>query len=106
MAVNVPLHIAWQGVPYTLYECQLACALTIYVRFEDETPLDDITVGQVIGASSGLQNVTCAGLVDHLKKTKDVYPDVLAGKGEWRKWALDAWKKWLDPEAAPVGSWP
>lgn len=106
MSVYPNLHIAWQGVPFTLYECQLACALTIYVTFEDGTPLDDTTIGKVIGAASGLENMNCAGLVDHLKRTDNIYPEVLAGGHEWSQWARDAWSMWLDPQAAPVGSWP
>lgn len=100
------LHIAWQGVSFTLNECRLACALTLFVRFEDGTPLDDITLGQVVGASSGLKNMNCAGLVNHLRLTKNVYPDVLAKSKPCAKWARDAYNKWLDPEAPPTGWWP
>ena len=101
-----PLHIAWQGVPFTLYECQLACALSIYITFEDGTALDDTTIGQVLGASSGLQNVNCDGLVAHLQETNNVYPHVLEGGEAWAKWARDKYNRWLDPKAAPVGTWP
>ena len=87
MSANPPLHIAWHSVPFTLVECQLACALSIYIRFEDGTPLDDTTIGEIIGASSGLQNVNCAGLVNHLKLTNNVYPEVLAGGPAVAKWA-------------------
>ncbi|CAF9939509.1 MAG: hypothetical protein ALECFALPRED_008159 [Alectoria fallacina] len=87
-----PLHIAWHGVPFTLYECRLACALALYVTFEDGTPLDDGTIGQVIGASSGLQNVDCAGLVEHLRLTNDVYPQVRDGGEAWAVWARDAYR--------------
>ena len=73
---NPSLYIAWLGAPFTLEECQLACALSIYVPFEDGTTMDDTTIGQVLGASSGLENVNCAGLVEHLKETDNVYPQV------------------------------
>ena len=101
-----PLHILWQGIPFTLYECRLACALAIYVQFEDGTPLDHITIGKVISASSGLQNMNCAGLVDYLRLTNNVYPEVLVCSAGWARWARDAWNMWLDPMAAPDGTWP
>lgn len=84
---NPNLYIAWHGVPFTLEECQLACALSIYITFEDGTRLDDTTIGQVLGASSGLKNVNCAGLVAHLKETDNVYPAVLNGGDQWAQWA-------------------
>ncbi|CAD6583751.1 MAG: hypothetical protein ASARMPRED_001494 [Alectoria sarmentosa] len=101
-----PLHIAFRGVPFTLHECRLACALTLYVTFEDGSPLDEATIAQVIGASSGLQNVDCAGLVEHLRRTDDVYPEVRDGGEAWAVWARDAYGRWLDPMAAPMGGWP
>ena len=73
---NPSLYIAWLGAPFTLEECQLACALFIYVNLEDGTTMDDTTIGQVLGASSGLENVNCTGLVAHLKETDNVYPQV------------------------------
>ncbi len=107
-AAPPPLHIAWNGVSFTLHECQLACALNIYLQFEDGTPLDEKIIGEIIGAFSGLQNMNCAGLVDHLRVTNNVYPDVLADGDHnmFATWARDAWNKWQDPAAAPVGMWP
>lgn len=107
-AAPPPLRIAWNGVSFTLDECQLACALNIYVQFEDGTPLDEKTIAEIIGAFSGLQKMNCAGLVDHLRLTNNVYPNVLADGPHkmFATWARDAWNKWLDPAAAPVGMWP
>ena len=68
-------------------KCQLACALTIYICVEDRISLETTTIGERIGASSGLQNVNCAGLVNHLRLTNNVYPE---GGPEWAKWARDA----------------
>ena len=61
----------WHGDPFSYW---LAYALALYVQFEDGTPLNNSTIGQVIGASSGLRNMDCADLVDHLRLTKNVYP--------------------------------
>ncbi|KAF6241836.1 hypothetical protein HO173_000548 [Letharia columbiana] len=102
MSANAPLHIAWRGVPFTLYECQLACALKIYVKFEDGTIPDDQTIGQVIGTSSGLQNMDCGGLVAHLRATNDIYPEMLAGGEPTAIWATNVWNTWLDPCAGPA----
>ena len=100
------LHLIWHGTPFTLDECRLACALAIHVCFEDRTPLDHITIGRVIGAPKGLQEMNCEGLVDHLRDTNDVYAEVASGGSKWGDWAQNAWNKWLDPKAAPLGSWP
>ena len=100
------LYIAWHGVPFMLEECQLACALSVYVTFEDGTRLDDTTIGQVLGASSGLENVNCAGLVAHSQETDNVYPQVLNGGGQWAQWARYKYNRWLEPAAAMPGTWP
>lgn len=106
MSVNQPFHLLWQGIPFTLHECELVCALSLYVQFEDGTPLDDSTIGQVIGACSGLQNMNCIGLVDHLRLTKNVYPQILSDGNVWYHCARTAYNKWLDRHAAPIGFWP
>lgn len=101
-----PLYMAWNGAGLTLDECKLACALTLYVRFEDGTTLDDATISKVIGAASGLKNQDIHGLVDHLRRTNDVYPDVLAHGQEMAVWARHSYNFWLDRWTAPVGQWP
>lgn len=100
------LHIAWNGIPFTLLECQIACALSIYITFEDGTPIDDKTIGEVLGSNSGLQPMNCNGLVAHLKETNDVYPTALNGGQEWADWVRNIYNQWLDPMAAAVGQWP
>ena len=100
------LYLAWEGTPFTRYECQLACALRLYVHFEDDTPLDDQTIGRVIASSSGLEKVNCAGLVDHLRRTNDLYITVSTERKMWTLWARNAWVMWLDPKAPSVGKWP
>ena len=99
-------HLIWHGTPFTLNECRLACALAIHVCFEDRTPLDHITIGQVIGAAKGLKEMNCEGLVEHLHHTNNVYPEIASGGDALGDWAQNAWNKWLDPKAAPFGSWP
>ena len=106
LAPSRNLHLVWHGTPFSLYECKLACALAIHVCFEDKTPLDHITIGKVIGAASGLKGMNCEGLVDHLRQTNDVYPEVAGGGYQWGDWAQNAWNMWLDPEAAAIGTWP
>ena len=96
----------WGNTPLTREDCTLACALRIYVKFEDGTELDDTTIGEVVGYYNGLDDVKCTGLVEHLRQTDNVYPRVLAGGVEMAVWARDMWNHWLDPAAAPVGSWP
>ncbi|KAM0804786.1 hypothetical protein BDR22DRAFT_549967 [Usnea florida] len=100
------IHLIWHGTPFTLNECRLACALAIHVCFEDRTPLDHITIGRVIGAAKGLEEMNCEGLVDHLRNANDVYAEVASGGNQWGDWAQNAWNLWLDPKAAPLGSWP
>ena len=101
-----PLYILWNNVGLTLDDCRLACALRIYNHFEDGTPLDDVTIGQIVGATCKLDPMDCTGLVSHLRETKNVYPQVLAGGRPVADWARNAWNKWLDADAAPVGQWP
>ena len=96
----------WNNVALTRHDCKLACALSIYIRFEDGTPLDEETIGKVVGETSGLSAINCTGLVDHLRQTSDVYPEVLAGGEEMVKWVRDIYNKWLDSCAAPIGQWP
>ena len=55
LAPSRSLHLVWHGTPFSLNECKLACALTIHVCFEDKTPLDPITIGQVIGSGKRAQ---------------------------------------------------
>ena len=106
LAPSPSLHLVWHGISFTLYECRLACALAIHVCFEDKTPLDHVTIGRVVGAASGRKNLNCEGLVDHLYHTKNVYPEVASGGQQVGDWAQNAWNLWLDPQAAPIGSWP
>lgn len=106
-----PLHIMWNKVSFTRRQCQLACALNIHVKFEDGSPLNIDTINQVVGLDSNLELLDCTGLVPHLKATKDVYPEVEAendeeAKAGWANWARAAYNQWLDPEAAPIGTWP
>lgn len=96
----------WGKTPLTREDCTLACALRIYVKFEDGTDIDDITIGKVVGHYNKLQDVDCTGLVEHLRRTDNVYPGVLAGGIVIAVWARDMWSHWIDPCAAPVGSWP
>ncbi len=98
-----PFYITWKSAFFTLNECKLGCALVIYVRFEDGTPLDETTIGEIIGAPSGLKGLDVTGLVDHLQETNNVYPDILKGGEPMAAWARDAWNHWLDPQAAPLG---
>ena len=101
-----PLHMLWHKLPVSRKECRLACALSIYIKFEDGTPLDDTTIGEIVGYSSGVDSINCNGLVSHLQQTNEVYPEVLAGGHAMAVWARNAWNKWMDPEAALVGTWP
>ena len=90
--------------------------------------MDDVTIGQVLGTFSSLDNMNCAGLVAHLKETNNVYPAVLNNRGKpppvlnnhgqpidsdltWAEWARGWYDKWLDPkaidpQAAKQGFWP
>lgn len=106
-----PLHIIFKNTPFTLYECRLACALTLYIKFEDDNPLNIDTINKVVNLYSNVENLDCTGLVEHLQATQDVYPEVEAkddgaAQAGWAKWAREAYDKWLDPEAPPVGTWP
>ena len=78
----------------------------IYVPFEDGTTMDDTTIGQVLGAFSGLENVNCVGLVTHLQETNNAYPQVLNDGEPMAQWARHMYTKWLGPEAAVLGTWP
>lgn len=98
--------MSWEKTPMTREDCILACALRIYVKFEDGTDLDDTTIGDVVGRHNKLEPVDCTGLVEHLRQTDDIYPEVLAGGIEMAVWARDVWNHWIDRHAAPVGSWP
>ena len=90
----------------TREECELACGLRVFIKFEDGTDLDDGVIGQVVSHFSGLDNMDCTGLVDHLREINDVYPQVVAGGSAMATWVQDVWNKWFDPKAAPVGCWP
>ena len=85
--------------------------------------MDDVTIGQVLGTFSNLDNMNCAGLVAHLKETNNVYSAVLNNRGQpsavlnnhgqpldgdlsWAEWAREIYNKWLDPKAAKPGIWP
>ena len=83
LAPSLSLHLVWHTIPFTLYEGRLACALAIYICFEDKKPLDYVATGQVIGAASGLKTMDCEGLVDHLYHTNNVYPEVASGGHQW-----------------------
>ena len=99
-------YMSWNNILLTYDDCRLACALKIYNRFADGGKFDDNIIGQIIGESHNLSAMNLTGLVDHLKETKNVYPEVDADKTNMSILALNAWNKWLDPEAAPVGTWP
>lgn len=94
-----------RGVHFTLEKCQLAYALSICVIFEDGTTMDDTTIGQVLGASGGLENVNCVDLVAHLQETNNVYPAVLNDGEQWAQWAHYKYNNWLNPEAARPSGW-
>ena len=112
-----PLHITWNNMSFTLRECRLACALTIYVKFEDGSPLNIDTINKVValdskaGSARNVEGLDFTGLVEHLQVTKDVFPEVEAARDNeevragWANWARGAYNRWLDPQAAPVGTW-
>lgn len=103
-----PVHIYWNGVGMAREDCSLACALTIWGRFQDGTRLDDTTIGEIIASTKGVQNVNITGLVEHLRLTGTgrLYPDVLARPAEMTAWARDTMNSWQDRYAAPDGQWP
>lgn len=116
-----PIYMHWGTTSLTREDCQLACALRIYIKFEDGTDLDDTTIGEVIGYHktpgdlkrthvpghrNNVQPVDCTGLVDYLQQTDNLYQQVLANGVGMAPWARDIWNLWQDDEAAPVGTWP
>ena len=74
--------------------------------FQDGTRLDDETIGEVVGSARGLQKMDIAGLVGHLRETRNVYPDVFSNRETMASWAWDKYNRWLDPCAALSGQWP
>lgn len=106
MKVHPPFQICWNMIPLTRQECQLICALSLYVLFEDGTPLDDTTISGVIEAHSGLPKIDCTDLVSFLKRKKMLYPQVKAESREWAPRARKAYNLWQDRWAPLIDSWP
>ena len=51
-----PFHLVRGTNPrtrFTFTECQLACVLALSVRLQDDTPLENNAIGQIVGAGSG-----------------------------------------------------
>ena len=106
MKIHPPFQICWKATPLTRHECQLICALTLYVLFEDGTPLDDTTISGVIERHSGLPKIDCTDLVSYLKRRKVVYPEVERESWAWAPRARKAYNLWQDRWAPLIGSWP
>lgn len=98
-----PAQIAINGANFSRYECQIACAIKLFVKNANNAVPTDETIGFIINSLRGIVNgvpLPCNTIVSQLQShplegVRSCYMSVYVNRGHWEREAGRVWYAWL-----------
>ncbi|CAD6574789.1 MAG: hypothetical protein ASARMPRED_006914 [Alectoria sarmentosa] len=98
-----PAQVTINGATFSRYECQLACAINLWIKNANKAVPSDETLGYIINSIRGKVNGTglpCQNIIPQIQRhsqegVRSIYLSVYVNKNHWERQANRVYYAWL-----------
>ena len=101
--MSVPAQVTINGATFSRYECEVSCAIKLWIRNANNAVPSDDTLGYIVNSLRGRVNGTalpCQNLMAQIQRhpqegVRSIYMSVYVNKSYWGREASRVYYAWL-----------
>ena len=100
--MSAPAQITFNGATFSKYECEISCAIKLWIKNANNAVPSDDTLGYIINSLRGFNGTAmpCQNIVHQIQRhsqegVRSIYMSVYVNKSYWQREASRVYYAWL-----------
>ena len=100
--MSVPAQINFNGVIFSRYECEISCAIKLFIKNANSAVPSDDTLGYIVNSLRGFNGTAmpCQDILPQIQRhsqegVRSIYMSVYVNKSYWHREANRVYYAWL-----------